>query len=1596
MGLNLDKEITAGDLTIQHRIKRYDVQWGRPPYALTYKRLMFSLNPLIHWGMNDDGLGTTGHGSDNLGVQGHGYVLQFTGSGLTWVPGDADPTDNSTDFNNAGYGQCAVAIAPTDLNRGYTMQAWVFPTSAVNGPCGVLGTQYSYGVYGGLSLTCYGANGSYFVQAIFNGLNLTSTTLIPVGEWSLITVTVEPTGPTADSTQNVSVNNPRSWTGSICRLYINGQLDQEDDTFGSAPQQSTTPAVKMVVGAVMSGGSAWNQTYFPGMIDEVTVLPMPISGKTIEQAYVVGAGLSYIEPDEQFDNDAITEVSTQLLYGDLIKGDKPIHYWNLNALDGNNFDDNGTYNAGLLAPVVAHGDAFKEPSAVDNNDLGPLSLDNGPNKWRRLAADGNNLTAVGLPWHLPQGSYSDVSLEIWYKNCTSSHSDEDGVVGYAYSPSFGCCIVQQGGTVRGYINNDRGGAKLEIPNFPENIWVHLVLVANIATQQAILYMNGSAMSTVTCAGMRIPDGSEFRIGGGPGGHHRYSDHGNLRVDEIAIYPTALTSTQVSAHYYTGTSGPFRRRTQGGDSVDTGGPFILNANEYSILINEEDITPNIETYLMDTDIKQVVNTGSMTARADWGVTNIYTKLCANTYIVIERRFISPILNTDSGWQPFGHFLVEGPVGSQVTAAGDKLYNVSIKSVAKMLSFDLAHIPIQGDKLFQPKVVMDSQTGDPEEVQLQLTHKVVQGAFYQNWAESPAVKIWATNFQNPGDANDQKYGGISSPTDVIRVKGTEGAVQILGGKGAIVIARAFFEDKVNNDGLGDPSTIMAEFWRYADTTDVELVTLTSFAFDNQYSLYFARGDQIADGKGVFIKSGKAKGKRFKVRQSAGIGGKYLPLVATPNRAYNSSLQGGVARTGSHGSWNSRQVSDVDDVPFYTLRCSITSDESEGGAYTPYLRFKYSATSLSNNTIDDDAILTGVQVLMGYQFSQDGNFSGQFSQDSILFTLDGTTSGAKCTRNLSDGLTRGTDSAMNYNIALGDGSDTLGLAPITYGQLQTYFNTMSVMASFGMHSQSEFDFGTGYVDVAQMQVQFTFASLQKLVLTDINNFPINPEWEGLAVGDTVQIGDYNAPDDAMRKILLRNGYQENDPTLPFYFTLEQAPAELAPICPPLRPTIQEQQTWLDIMGNALNSAPPNYALRSDSVGVMTGAMLGFVPGALPNHAFVGVVDHSQDASDYGIMTRTVGVGDVGEAINVALGVAGGGTATSRAYNLDHYADDYKSATGISLKQSDADIIIAALFDGSPKTPFPGFPNRTPPNWVNNTGNSTSQGYTIYYGVICHERAGMDLIKRWTFEDMDLCAVDIGRSSSGTPIEVAKVQVTSFNWFPEGNPIQQSVYVYYMTEDDYRAEFGVAVPDEPNVADNSYFPPAQAASWKLLIDEFATPEGTTEINSNDFDGGQPVKFRFMKFVIGQAWYRPPVINSVFGEKNSAVARVVLADIKVYNSTDIYATAELGVTDPFASVDYRQLAQRVRRRTEFIEKNVTLNTYAAVKAAMAAELQERLIDYTPIVVTGFAPTVEAGEIVEFTNAETLVTLPYLVVAAQQDQTGVGKFQILNYEAVLS
>ena len=487
-----------------------------------------------------------------------------------------------------------------------------------------------------------------------------------------------------------------------------------------------------------------------------------------------------------------------------------------------------------------------------------------------------------------------------------------------------------------------------------------------------------------------------------------------------------------------------------------------------------------------------------------------------------------------------------------------------------------------------------------------------------------------------------------------------------------------------------------------------------------------------------------------------------------------------------------------------------------------------------------------------------------------------------------------------------------------------------------------------------------------------------DGVAIGNTLRIGDFNSPAQALTKILLFAGFQNTDSTKPFYFELIEPIFDGGITLVPQSFSRDDNKSWLQIAKEILDQCPGNYKLIVDRSGVVrTINVIQKVVGSA-DHILEKMASFEKDGSDYGIYTRVVASGQFLDPTDVGLSTAAGGNATYKAYKLTNFTS--ASPQGTTLSQSAADTIINQIANHDPKTPI---------GPASDDGQDTYGTIWRVFGTMAVH--GFDC-RRWSMEDSNLFWIDLGRDSNDNQYLIDTFEIQVFPvMLPVGTILQQTLQIYYMTDADYIAATGDIPPQTSGDATviTNLAAMANSTAWKALTSEFTTGEGITDVTSVDFPDGIPVKMRFIKFVCGQPWHHPEQDGTKY--EDTPISIIAMAGLRIYTSQEIIQVAELGVTPPFDTQTFRDDAKRLRRRTLYLEKNPYIQTSKDAQDFALQELKEHYTEFEPYAVGAIAPTVELWDTVQWTNPETNTTATYVVKAMNLKNNEYISLQLVDY-----
>jgi Concanavalin A-like lectin/glucanases superfamily/Fibronectin type III domain len=238
-------------------------------------------------------------------------------------------------------------------------------------------------------------------------------------------------------------------------------------------------------------------------------------------------------------SNAVTPTGSASTYTSTVLGDGPALYYQLGdpsgtiSPDSSGAGNTGVYNGGLTQ---------NQPGALGSDPDGATLLDGVTGDIR--APNSSSLSISGA-----------ISLEAWVKWTATPTGAQDIIhkgdaltlAGSSYSLAYipGCAGCGLG--LYTYVGNSYACACQSAP-LPAGRWFHLVGTRTAGGQLAF-YVNGSQVATANDAGgalNTVPSGVGVGASGSGSGSSLYPVNGT--IDEAAVYPLALTATQVSNHY----------------------------------------------------------------------------------------------------------------------------------------------------------------------------------------------------------------------------------------------------------------------------------------------------------------------------------------------------------------------------------------------------------------------------------------------------------------------------------------------------------------------------------------------------------------------------------------------------------------------------------------------------------------------------------------------------------------------------------------------------------------------------------------------------------------------------------------------------------------------------------------------------------------------------------------------------------------------------------------------------------------------------------------------------------------------------------------
>ncbi|HWU46764.1 MAG TPA: DNRLRE domain-containing protein [Humibacter sp.] len=262
--------------------------------------------------------------------------------------------------------------------------------------------------------------------------------------------------------------------------------------------------------------------FFAGTIDETAVYPAPLTAQQVANHYTLGGGTPNVNHPPA---DA---------YGAAVFNDSPDLYWRLGETSGTTAADSSYFgqNPGVYGNRVQLGQTGISGSAIGV----------------RGAAN----STVGEAQSVP--SPSSFSGELWFKTNTVAGGKllgfEDTQSGNGSSYDKQLYMAGDGSLIFGVYNGQIDTLQSN-PGYNDNAWHHVVVSQDSSGMK--LYIDGALITSNSVTTNQSYTGY-WRIGGGnlngwP--QQPLNSYFTGLLDEVAVYPTALSASDVASHYALG-------------------------------------------------------------------------------------------------------------------------------------------------------------------------------------------------------------------------------------------------------------------------------------------------------------------------------------------------------------------------------------------------------------------------------------------------------------------------------------------------------------------------------------------------------------------------------------------------------------------------------------------------------------------------------------------------------------------------------------------------------------------------------------------------------------------------------------------------------------------------------------------------------------------------------------------------------------------------------------------------------------------------------------------------------------------------------------
>jgi PKD repeat protein len=304
--------------------------------------------------------------------------------------------------------------------------------------------------------------------------------------------------------------------------------------FSASPTSGTAPLTVAFSDSSMGNPTGWSWDFGDG---SSSTEQSPSHTYTAAGTYSVSLTASNdVGSDTKTQTDYITVSAAQASYRSLVLADGPLSYWRLGETSGTSAADSAGTNTGSIRGGVTMG----APGALSGDADTSMSFDGSSGYVSVPNSAGLNLTG-------------DLTVEAWVQpgpldSKTRAVLHKGGTGGYAtYQYRLG---LTSSNFWRGTVYVGSNNLTVTSPNIAStNGWTYLVMTRSGSTLK--LYLNGMEVATAAASGTLNTSTGMLAIG-------RTGsvsvDYFKGSIDEVAVYPTALSAATIADHYRVGTGG----------------------------------------------------------------------------------------------------------------------------------------------------------------------------------------------------------------------------------------------------------------------------------------------------------------------------------------------------------------------------------------------------------------------------------------------------------------------------------------------------------------------------------------------------------------------------------------------------------------------------------------------------------------------------------------------------------------------------------------------------------------------------------------------------------------------------------------------------------------------------------------------------------------------------------------------------------------------------------------------------------------------------------------------------------------------------------